>query len=392
MSPAVRERDADDAPPCRASSPETAANTQVMCGSASSRSRIHAAVDLLVRLRPRRPDRRAATAVQQLELDAGRVDGLAHQAAEGVDLANQMSLCRAADGRITGHMPNSVRRQRAQRDPAAQAHRGMRGLAAGVARADDDDVRSHLPMQNLAKISRSTSSDDRFPTISSSAPNASCSVARTISSPSPTRACSAASPQPRFTTRSSSADVPGVGDRRRVDDAARPRRLRHDRLTHAIEPVARSAPTPRSRVASSSALHADGRSHLLATTTGRRGCAVPIAAPSNGRDRSSTSDAHVRGLAPPAARARCLPARSSSSLSRTPAVSISVTARPPMSHALGQQIARRAGHRRDDRAARAEQRVEQQRLADVRRADDRHPAAFAKQPPSRAPSRAARDT
>ena len=44
---------------------------------------------------------------------------------------------------------------------------------------------------------------------------------------------------------------------------------------------------------------------------------------------------------------------------------------------LGDQIARRAGHVGDDRARRADQRVEQARLADVRLADDRDLQAFA---------------
>src|SRR5262252_3027172 len=49
-------------------------------------SRLHpASVHALVRLRARRPDRRTATAIQQFELDARRVDRAAHEAAERVD-------------------------------------------------------------------------------------------------------------------------------------------------------------------------------------------------------------------------------------------------------------------------------------------------------------------
>ena len=53
----------------------------------------------LVGLRARRPDRGAAAAIEQLELDARRVDGQSHQAAERVDLADEMPLRRAADRR-----------------------------------------------------------------------------------------------------------------------------------------------------------------------------------------------------------------------------------------------------------------------------------------------------
>ena len=57
-----------------------------------------------------------------------------------------------------------------------------------------------------------------------------------------------------------------------------------------------------------------------------------------------------------------------------PAVSTSDDRQPADVRALGQQIARRPGNSRDDRAVGVEQRVEQARLADVRRADDRHRA------------------
>ena len=73
-----------------------------------ARARTHCAVALLVRLRARRPDRRTAAAIEQLELDAGRVDRAPHQPAERVDLANQMSLRRAADRRVARHVRDGV--------------------------------------------------------------------------------------------------------------------------------------------------------------------------------------------------------------------------------------------------------------------------------------------
>ena len=98
------------------------------------------AVDLLVRLRARRPDRRPAAAIEQLELNAGRVDRAAHQAAERVDLADEMALRRAADRRIARHVRDRVGRQRAEPDARAEPRGRIRRLAAGVAGADDDDV------------------------------------------------------------------------------------------------------------------------------------------------------------------------------------------------------------------------------------------------------------
>ena len=67
-------------------------SSQVMFGSRRERVAHPRAVAPLVRLRARRPDRRAAAAVEQLELDARRVDRAAHQAAERVDLADQVAL------------------------------------------------------------------------------------------------------------------------------------------------------------------------------------------------------------------------------------------------------------------------------------------------------------
>ena len=75
-----------------------------MPGCPSSASRIHAPVRLLVGLRARRPDGRAAASVQNLELDAGRVDRQAHQAAERVDLADEVPLGRPADRRVARHV------------------------------------------------------------------------------------------------------------------------------------------------------------------------------------------------------------------------------------------------------------------------------------------------
>ena len=111
-----------------------------MFGSASSVAFTQLAVDLLVRLRARRPDRRPAAAIEQLELNAGGVDRAAHQAAERVDLANEMALRRAADRGIARHVRDGVRRQRAEPDVRAETRRGVRRLAARVTRADHDDV------------------------------------------------------------------------------------------------------------------------------------------------------------------------------------------------------------------------------------------------------------
>src|SRR5262249_31189049 len=56
------------------------------------------AVNLLVRLRARRPDGGPTASIEQLELDAGCIDGAAHQSAERIDFANEMAFCGSSDG------------------------------------------------------------------------------------------------------------------------------------------------------------------------------------------------------------------------------------------------------------------------------------------------------
>src|SRR5207249_4190746 len=70
------------------------------------------AVAALVRLGAWRPDRRAAAAVEQLELDPRRVDREPHQTAQRVDLANEMAIRRSADRRIAGHVGDGAVGQR----------------------------------------------------------------------------------------------------------------------------------------------------------------------------------------------------------------------------------------------------------------------------------------
>ena len=106
------------------------------------------AVERLVALRARRPHCRAARCVEQAELDAAGVGDLAHDAAQRIDLAHQVSLGDSADRRVAAHLRDQVEVQR--KDGRAQPHARRRhsGFAAGMPCADDDDVvlfrKSHL--------------------------------------------------------------------------------------------------------------------------------------------------------------------------------------------------------------------------------------------------------
>ncbi len=144
------------------------------------------AVKLAVGLGAGALDRGALAAVQNPELDAGFVRNTAHQPVESVDLAHEMALAQAADGRIAGHFADSGKAVGDEGRPRAHPP-GSRGrLAAGMAAPDHDHVEAlvhgpylvglrafvkaaslfhvnqeraaYLPMQNSAKIAPSTSS------------------------------------------------------------------------------------------------------------------------------------------------------------------------------------------------------------------------------------------
>ena len=113
----------------------------------------------LVRLSARRPHGGTAAAVQQLELNAGRINRPAHEAVERVDLPDQMALRRAADRRIARHQRHGLFRQRADRhvQPAPAGRPGR--LNARMPRADDDDVVLHLPSAFSPRVIRTRTLD-----------------------------------------------------------------------------------------------------------------------------------------------------------------------------------------------------------------------------------------
>ena len=98
------------------------------------------AIELAVGLGAGAVHGRALGAVEQAELDAGRVGDPAHQAVERIDLADQMALAEPADGRIARHFADRREGVRDQRRARADARRGGGRLGAGMPAANDDDV------------------------------------------------------------------------------------------------------------------------------------------------------------------------------------------------------------------------------------------------------------
>ena len=98
------------------------------------------AILLLVALRARRPDCRAARSIEQAELNANRVGDLAHDAAESVHFPHEMAFGDAADGRVAGHLRDQVEVQGEKRRAQSHARRGHGGFATRMAGADNDYV------------------------------------------------------------------------------------------------------------------------------------------------------------------------------------------------------------------------------------------------------------
>ncbi len=98
-----------------------------------------------IALGARRAHRRSARSVERLELDRGVVGVASHLAAERVDLADQVTLRGAADGRVARHLADRVEVHGEQQRAASHARGGQRGLASRVTGADYDDVKEMHP-------------------------------------------------------------------------------------------------------------------------------------------------------------------------------------------------------------------------------------------------------
>ena len=95
---------------------------------------------MLIALGAGRPDGWSTRRIEQAKLDANRVRDLAHDAAKGVDFANQMALGNSAYGGVAGHLRNQIYVQRVEGGLEAHARRSHGGFASGVTSADYDYV------------------------------------------------------------------------------------------------------------------------------------------------------------------------------------------------------------------------------------------------------------
>jgi hypothetical protein len=97
-------------------------------------------IGFLVALRTWGPNARASFSVQHPKLKTGHICCLAHFAAEGVDLAGEVTFGQTTDGWVAGHLADGIGIDRKQKGLAAHACGGKGGFDAGVASANNDDV------------------------------------------------------------------------------------------------------------------------------------------------------------------------------------------------------------------------------------------------------------
>ena len=128
-------------------------------GVCSNVARISCAIQRAIRLCSRGLNRRSSGAIQQAKLNSGAIGDPAHDPAERVYLAHQMSFGYAANRGIAGHLADQIQVQSDQRCSGAQAVRQRSSFATGVAAANHNHIKfsskthHYLPMQKVLKIS-----------------------------------------------------------------------------------------------------------------------------------------------------------------------------------------------------------------------------------------------
>ena len=98
------------------------------------------AVERLVALRPRTPDRRPPARIQQPKLNPRLIRHHPHHPAQRVDLPHQVPLRNPANRRIARHLRNQIQVQRKQCRAQSHPRRRHRRLATGVPRTHNDDI------------------------------------------------------------------------------------------------------------------------------------------------------------------------------------------------------------------------------------------------------------
>lgn len=79
--------------------------------------------------------------IQETELNSREIRNPAHEAVKSIDLANQMAFSNSTDRGIARHLPDGSGAVREESRACAITRRASGGLCAGVAAANDDDIK-----------------------------------------------------------------------------------------------------------------------------------------------------------------------------------------------------------------------------------------------------------
>src|SRR5690625_2548924 len=118
-------------------------------------------VELAVRLCAWTTDRSALASIEDTKLDAGAVDCATHDTVQRIDLAHQMPLPKATNGRVARHLANSFRIVGHQEAASPHARSGSGCFAACMASSDHYNiiVRHGLKMRNSPSRSEEHTSE-----------------------------------------------------------------------------------------------------------------------------------------------------------------------------------------------------------------------------------------
>jgi hypothetical protein len=97
-------------------------------------------VEVSVSLSPRSPDGRTLFGVKNTELDTGSVNVSSHFAAQGIYFAHQVTLGKATDRRVAGHLSDGIQVERQQQGTTPHAGGRQGSLASGMTSTDHDDI------------------------------------------------------------------------------------------------------------------------------------------------------------------------------------------------------------------------------------------------------------
>src|SRR5690348_1260791 len=98
-------------------------------------------IQIAIGLCARRLNRWPSAAIEQTKLNAGCVDDFAHDSAQRIDFAHEMTLCNSADSRVAAHLPDRICIECHKSGARPDARCNVSSFTACVPSADHDDIK-----------------------------------------------------------------------------------------------------------------------------------------------------------------------------------------------------------------------------------------------------------